>query len=63
MKSANLLAIIYQKENKWKDYAEMRDLEIKMQGIINNEEAQKSMTKLKSRFEFEKEQIRKRKRS
>jgi len=52
---AQLLKVIYKKQNKQKDALEMFELEIKMRDSINNIETQKATIKQQTKYEYDKQ--------
>ncbi|MBK7666958.1 MAG: tetratricopeptide repeat protein [Sphingobacteriaceae bacterium] len=53
LNSANLLKIIFQKQNKYKEAFEMFELEVKMRDSIKNEETQKASVKKQMQYQYE----------
>lgn len=53
--AANLLNRVYQKQAKYKEALEMRNLEIQMRDSINNEATQKATAQQQAKYEYEKQ--------
>ena len=53
--TANLLNRVYQKQGKYKEALEMRNLELQMRDSINNEATQKATAQQQAKYEYEKQ--------